>query len=283
MAHGLLVVTDLDGTLLDHDTYAHVAAREALDALRDRAIPLVLATSKTRAEVDALASRLPQGIASIVENGGAVLVPAGSFTHPPARSRRDGDVYVIELGVTRDALVRHLDAIASETGVRLSGFASMPVARVAELTGLPPAAAALACERQYDEPFLIEDTAALPRVAEAARRRGLQVTQGGRFLHLLGADTGKGRALRALLAAHAAEGRHFTTVGLGDAANDRSMLAAVDRPVIVPRHDGTIDPELAAALPRSERAPLPGPTGWNAAVLTILAGGQLPRVAADHP
>ena len=43
--------TDLDGTLLDPRTYAWTAARPALRALARRQQPLVIVTSKTRAEV----------------------------------------------------------------------------------------------------------------------------------------------------------------------------------------------------------------------------------------
>ena len=39
-----------------------------------------------------------------------------------------------------------------------------------------------------------------------------------------GAGTDKGRAFRRLLELYAAQGRTFTTVGLGDAANDLPLL-----------------------------------------------------------
>src|SRR5262245_50293684 len=47
-----LVFTDLDGTLLDADTYSYEAASPALERLRERGTPLVMVTSKTRAEVE---------------------------------------------------------------------------------------------------------------------------------------------------------------------------------------------------------------------------------------
>ena len=45
-----LIFSDLDGTLLDHDSYTFGAAQCALRAVRERSIPLILATSKTLAE-----------------------------------------------------------------------------------------------------------------------------------------------------------------------------------------------------------------------------------------
>ena len=47
----LVIFTDLDGTLLDGNTYAFDAATEALDAARSHQIPVVLVSSKTRAEM----------------------------------------------------------------------------------------------------------------------------------------------------------------------------------------------------------------------------------------
>jgi phosphoserine phosphatase len=67
-------------------------------------------------------------------------------------------------------------------------------------------------------------------------------------------------------------------VGLGDAANDLPMLRAVDRPIVMPRPGGALDPTLAAALPHAERARAAGPGGWAAAVLDVLAGESLPKV-----
>ncbi len=142
------------------------------------------------------------------------------------------------------------------------------------ITGLAPDAAALAQEREYDEPFLLEDERPLEAITRVARERGFRLTRAGRFWHLTG-ESDKGHALRALLHLYAAEGLEFSTVGLGDAANDLSLLQAVDRPVVVPGFFGGIDPILRAALPNAERAPTPGPAGWNAAVPTVLGGETL--------
>ena len=48
----MVVFTDLDGTLLDKKTYSFEAAREALTELRARNIPLIVVSSKTRAEIE---------------------------------------------------------------------------------------------------------------------------------------------------------------------------------------------------------------------------------------
>lgn len=273
----LLVTTDLDSCLLD-ESYAFEAAREALRALRDAGVPLVLASSKTREEVETLWRELDLGAPFIVENGGAVIFPEDPRL-PWARP--SGGLFALELGVKRRELLLALHEIAEETGARLVGFASLGPSGIAAATGLSPAASQLAAAREFDEPFLCEgDDPALPaRVADRAAARGLKVTRGGRFFHLSG-PVDKGQALVALLRHETARGLRHATVGLGDAGNDIGLLQAVDRPILVPRPDGQVDPELQAALPRAERAPLPGPAGWNTAVLAVLRGERLARVVA---
>jgi mannosyl-3-phosphoglycerate phosphatase len=138
-------------------------------------------------------------------------------------------------------------------------------------------------QREHDEPFVVvgrteRDEALDARLDAAARARGLRVTHGGRLHHLTG-GVDKADALRALVAAW--PGRiGGGIVALGDAANDLPLLLVADRPIVMPRADGSIDPALAARLGRSERAPLAGPAGWGAAVLAVLRGGRLPTVSA---
>jgi mannosyl-3-phosphoglycerate phosphatase len=280
-----LVITDLDGTLLDEETYDYAPARPGLEALEARRIGLVLCSSKTRAEMEALADELdrekPLGTPLIVENGGAVVVRARILPWVPPGGRPDGDDVVFPMGTPRDALLAALPAVAREAGVAVRSFAAMTADDVAALTGLERGAAARALRREWDEPFVIEGEAGVgadARLEEAARRRGLRVTRGGRLHHLTG-PADKGTALRALLRLLPLD-PHGRNVGLGDAANDLPMLEVVDRPILMPHRDGEIDATLVAALPDAERAPGPGPAGWAAAVVAVLAGESLPRVAA---
>jgi hypothetical protein len=49
-----IIFTDLDGTLLDHHTYSYVPAMPALERLRETKTPLIMVSSKTRLEIEAL-------------------------------------------------------------------------------------------------------------------------------------------------------------------------------------------------------------------------------------
>jgi mannosyl-3-phosphoglycerate phosphatase len=269
----LLIATDLDGSLLDTESYSFEEARPALRILAERVIPLVLASSKTAAEMVPLARSLSLDTALIVENGGAVLVPC---KEPQAGFSK------LVLGASHETILQALSEIGEESGAKLRALSSLDPAEVARLTGLSASAAELALTREYDEPFLLEDETTAAVLERAAERRGLRLTRGGRFWHLTG-KTDKGKALRALLRHYAAEGRRFQTIGLGDAGNDLSLLQAVDRPIVIPREPGRLDPALREALAAAELAPAPGPVGWNAAILAVLRGETLPQVGGSVP
>ena len=70
-----VIYTDLDGTLLDHDTYAFGEAQPTLNALMERGIPIIPCTSKTRAETLSLTQTMGINGPMIVENGAAIWVP----------------------------------------------------------------------------------------------------------------------------------------------------------------------------------------------------------------
>jgi mannosyl-3-phosphoglycerate phosphatase len=267
----LILYTDLDGTLLDEQSYSFDAARPALERLRGGPVLLVPCTSKTRGEVEILQRQLGFQHPFIVENGGAVYLPA-SETAPPGWDDTPVDEWIkVGLGVPRRQLVQHLREIRRRTGVGLTSFEEMSPRAVAAACGLTVEQARLAKNREFDEPFTLSpDTPESRRaVAAEAERAGLTVSQGGRFLHLSGGSD-KGRAVKVL--GHLLQRRFgsILTVGLGDSPNDLPMLQAVARPILVQRPDGIYHPELVDHLPDATRAPGIGPDGWNRAVLGIL-------------
>ncbi len=261
--------SDLDGTLLDHDTYDWTPARPALDALRRRGIPLVLCSSKTRDEMRQLAAAMRLDAPLIVENGGGVWLPP-TWPHALPASATPADAgWIVPLGAHAPALDAVLPAIAEATGTALRGLSAMTVDELVDRTGLSRERAALAMRREFTLPFVADTPVTVDDLDAAARPHGLQVTRGGRFFHLIG-PSDKGRAVR-LVTDWLGTSVAGTTLGFGDALNDLPLLQAVEIPVIVPRPDGTPHPDLVGALPHARVAPAPGPAGWNASVLEWLA------------
>jgi len=271
---GWLVVTDLDGTLLRHEDYDWSAARPALDELARRGIPCVFASSKTRAEIEAWRARLGNHAPFISENGGALHVPPGSTPARPAGARALHGYDVVVLGADYERLRAGLAAIAGALGVGLRGFGDMTPAEIGRLTGLAGDDLALASLREYDEPFVPEralDAASERRLAVLAAERGLRVTRGGRFHHLIGPSS-KGDAVRLLLGACTVGGVRPRLVCVGDGPNDLEFLALAERAVVVARPDGSHAPELREGLPGAHFTTGIGPEGFREGVLAALAG-----------
>ena len=266
----VLILSDLDGTLLDVTTYSYEAAVEALALIKTRGVPLVLASSKTRAEMEPIRDQLDHHDPFIVENGGAVFVPTGFFSFPLNGTVLRGPYQVVEFGAPYAKLRSGLKEIAHTLQCRIRGFGDMSAEEVSQRTGLSRAEAVLAKQREYDEPFVIEGSSAAEEIHHVADARGLTCTRGGRFYHLLG-HTDKGRACRYIIDCFRRQSGHAAmprTIGLGDSLNDLPMLEAVDQPILVQRPDGSYEPEVK--LPNLIRVPGIGPAGWNEAILSLL-------------
>ncbi|MDH5640366.1 MAG: HAD-IIB family hydrolase [Nitrospira sp.] len=268
----LIVLTDLDGTLLDSETYSFDAATAALDALRARSIPVILVSSKTRAEIEPLRSRLHNNHPFIVENGGAVLIPSAYFPFPITDAITSGPYLVIGLGTPYTRLRQALKDIERDLGVPLRGYGDMSVDEVARRTGLSFEDATLAKQRDYDEPFIVEGQESTEQtLAQAIAEQGLRWTTGDRFHHLMGVHD-KGAAVRRLIDCYRHNVRQaqpsLTMLALGNSLNDLPMLAVADTPILVQLADGTYAAGLD--LPGLIRAPAPGPAGWNQAVLSLI-------------
>lgn len=266
-----IVFTDLDGTLLNADTYGFEAARPALELLSARSVPVVLCSSKTAPEMVRLSKALGTRAPLVVENGGALLV-GGEPGLPPGwgEPRQEGWRQMV-LGRRYEDLAAALARLRQELNLSLRGFAEMDAAEVAQLTGLPAEEAELARAREFSEPFTLEGgEEGLRALSARAAALGLRVVRGLRFHHLMGA-TDKARALRLARDLYAASwgGGPIASIGLGDSPNDLLMLLNVDLPVLVRAKTGR-GWEPGCDIPGLYRTALPGPAGWNEAIHHIL-------------
>lgn len=259
-----LVFSDLDASLLDEGTYSFEGAKPALELLRRLDVPLVPVTSKTRSEVEELRPRLGNDDPFVVENGGCIYFPA-SGAAPPEGARLQGDYYRLQLGADYARIRAFVRQVSGELGLR--GFGDMTDDEVARRTGLGRRAAHRARQREFSEPFVIEDEANLPELAAIAEGSGFALTRGGRFHQLVGAGQDKVEAVRIVARALAPAGHGAQTIGLGDSVNDLHMLEAVDIAVVIPRPDGS---RLELSRRDAIFAPQPGSKGWNEAVMEIV-------------
>ncbi|MDZ7288658.1 MAG: HAD-IIB family hydrolase [candidate division KSB1 bacterium] len=267
-----LFFTDLDGTLLDHDTYDFSPALPALTALRVARVPLILCSSKTHAEMKYWSGMLNIDYPFISENGGALSIPKGCFTKPFDFHEERNAHLLILLGTSYPTLRAALVEIAQQTYLPLVGFGDMNSEQIAALTGLSLEQANLAKMRDADEPFFIDrdfNEGEVRRLEATVASRGLRLTRGGRFFHLTG-ENDKGKAVQLLTKLYRDEWQQaIRTVGFGDSLNDLPLLHAVETPILVRNKNGEVDANVLAQI-QARITTEAGPAGWNEAVLKIL-------------
>jgi len=267
----LLVFTDLDGTLLDYETYSFERALPAIKFLKEKNIPLIFSSSKTRAEIEEVKLQLDNTHPFIPENGGAIFVPKAYFSQKFNFKREDSDYFIMELGTPYTKLREALKDIGTLLPGKLKGFGDLNFEEVANLCGFSSDQAKLAKQREYDEPFILEDEASEPEIQEIAGRLNLQITRGGRFYHLTGQND-KGKAVLKLKSIYKDNCRgipeSLKTIALGDSFNDKSMLEFVDYPILIQKPDGSYDPSVR--LDNLILASGDGPSGWSDALLKLL-------------
>lgn len=263
----LLVFTDLDGTLLDHDNYSFASALPAITILKEKNVPLIFCTSKTRAEIEEIQLQLDNIHPFISENGGALFIPKGYFSHRFHFTRENSHYLIVELGTPYPKLREVLNQMNTLFPGKLRGLGDLTPKEVADFCGLSLSQATLAKKRDYDEPFILEDESLEDALEEIAIRSHLQINRGGRFYHLIG-NSDKGKAVLQLRDLYSQKSTNLKTVALGDSLNDLPMLKAVDYPILVQKPDGSYDPSVK--LDNLILAPGSGPKGWCKALLKLL-------------
>ena len=279
-----IIFTDLDGTLLDHFTYSFSAASDALKLIREKGIPLIICTSKTRAEILPIRRRLRNKDPFISENGGAVYIPDRYFSFLYEFQRRIKGYRVIEIGVPHKILLNVLRKIGDKTGVSIEGISEMSVQKIMDFTFLKKREAELSKKREYSEPFLICENHLSPllhkegikgrsegrwinKVKREILEMGFKFTSGGRFFHIMKGND-KGKAVKILKNLYIQKYGDIKTIGIGNSLNDLPMLKAVDIPVLVKNYDNRYEKNIK--LKNLYLADGIGPEGWNNFIISNL-------------
>ncbi|MDG1215948.1 MAG: HAD-IIB family hydrolase [Luminiphilus sp.] len=268
---GVVIYTDLDGTLLDHHTYSAEAATATLSKLRGLGIPVIPCTSKTVAETRPIAAQLRLDGPMIVENGAAVWIPKNWNLSRTEPSISEGEMWCHGFGIPRSVIRRQLAILSVEWGNRYQSLCDLSDKQVMSITGLDADSARLAKERQFCETLVWLGTPA-DRVAFAQQVRELDMrcVQGARFVHVLSSG-GKAEAVSWLHRKISTERPGFEdalSISAGDAENDIDMLQLTDLALLV-RSPVYEAPALnrAGGLIISDQF---GPAGWSEGIETLL-------------
>jgi mannosyl-3-phosphoglycerate phosphatase len=275
----ILVFTDLDGTLLDHDTYEFADALPALKLLQSLNIPLIPTTSKTVAEVLQISHRLDNPHPFIAENGCIIGLPDGYFNETDLRlisgtlTQKHTSYTLLTLAPLYAEVLSVLQLLRDKQGFRFQGFNDMTACEISKLTQLPLPRAELAKQRMCSEPLIwLGDDVSLQAFKAALQQHDLQLVQGGRFWHVFG-HTDKGFAMQQLIALYQRHGiANATTIAVGDSPNDIDMLDKAHIAIVIKRKDGSKLAYPEKDKPRNHVivSDKPGPAGWNNSLADVI-------------
>jgi mannosyl-3-phosphoglycerate phosphatase len=265
----VLIFTDLDGTLLDRNTYSFEPALPALNLIKQKGIPLILSSSKTRAEIEGYQKQLENDHPFVSENGGAIFIRKDYFSFPFHYDRELEEYFVLELGAPYPMIIEVLDSIRKETVISVKGFSDLTEEELSSLCGLSQKEVTFAKKREYDEPFMIEGgEKEFEIVKRKIEEKGMNYAWGGRFHHIFGRND-KGKAVRILKELYGNQFLSIFTVGIGDSPNDLPMLSLVDYPIFLIERDGLL-PEALSSIQNATVIDGQGPEAWNQVVLNVV-------------
>lgn len=253
----IIIISDLDGTLLEHENYRFDAARPALEQIKQNNIPLILNSSKTAAEIINIRETLDNHHPFVVENGAGIYLP------DEVRKFK-----IIKFGKDREEILAVLKKLREELKLSFTGFNDMSNQELMSYTNLTEEQVVLAKQRDFTEPLLWQDSEQQWNVfCKELNNAGLGFAKGGRFNSVSG-KVDKGQSIN-WLRSYYQDQFNLTPVviALGDSENDKQMLESADYSILVksPAHEF---PEIISDnLIRTTEY---GPQGWNNSVIKIL-------------
>lgn len=289
--------TDIDGTLVDINTAEYGKETDKLIRLiKERNIPLILTSAKTRLEQNKIREDLGISDPFIVENGGAIVIPKGYFpdyalrdikyplreTQETKNGARDvNHEIVIELGKPADYIRAKLSDIRKKYSINFRGVADISVEKLSNLALISREQAKRMAQRNYGETILQIQSEDIARFIKYVQEDGMKVIHGGRFFDVT-VGTDKGIAVGILKKLFKDKfHNNVTFFGIGDSTNDIPMLNLMDIPILVQRQDsswvddGEIKMKNAVDSSRISANKLIkvegiGPNGWENAIHKII-------------
>lgn len=252
-----LIISDLDGTLLHHDTYELGPAEELVRDLGEKGVPVILNTSKTRAEVSDWLVLLNLDTPFVIENGSAIFFPRKDFARECLKGfdpQIDNRWWRVNLGTPLATLLPDVQPIIRS----FKNLVTCSLGEAVAMTGLS-SHQALSCQRRHwSIPVFVGNDEALGEIKVEVEALGYSCVSGGRFAHIQGVCD-KGLASKVIKDAYESrDGVAYRVIALGDSENDRMMLEQASTAVVV-RSKGR-----AMTLTRKDAitTELEAPQGW---------------------
>ncbi|MDX2507249.1 MAG: HAD hydrolase family protein, partial [Gammaproteobacteria bacterium] len=160
--HNIIIFTDLDGCLLDHNDYSFTSAKPLLEKLKQYDIPLIINSSKTQLELEIIQKKIGIDTPYIIENGAAVIFNftenTGHFNIDKNSLGQFGSNRIKKFALLREELLFIANNIKEQYKFKYKGFNDMTLSQISEFTHLSREDAFAASQRTFSEPIIWQDS-----------------------------------------------------------------------------------------------------------------------------
>ena len=260
MTPKIIIFTDLDGTLLDRDTFKFDKIFSYLIELILEDICIIPNSSKTRQEVEFFNKELDENLSYVVENGAAIYnlnLINSSFPEKISLSRETSEILKIfekKVSIKLRSKCKFINKLSIDKQVKILGLSKQKIK--------------FALNREYTIPLLFdgsknEKTSFFKSVSDA----GLSLQEGGRVINLCD-KVSKAQAMKKVIKIFKKISKEeLITIGVGDNFNDLEMLKNSDIPCLVFNDKFTMEKININNCLVSKK---PAPEGWEEVVKLAL-------------
>ena len=229
----LLVFTDIDGTLINNDTFFEGKNIEIAETLHQHNHILIYNSSKTFDEIVNMQKKFNTSFPFICETGGGIYYK--NLLTQASDELREG--YSIMYESKKIEMFKKIikEEVQKNFKDDLDMFDDLCLDEKSRLSGLKGNDLHLASKRDFS--ILINwksDDGRYSKFKSVLHGHGLKLIKGGRFSHIC-ASHDKGQAVKFFLNQIKSSGMYnkILTIGIGDSTNDLEMLSNVDYACVV--------------------------------------------------
>ena len=256
----IIIFTDLDGSLLNKDTFMFDEIEDYFRELISKGIKIIPNSSKTEAELSDLNKQYNLDLSFIAENGSSIYGLNLIHKNLPERislSRSTDQIYKV-----------YSENIPSDLKQKITFILKLKLKEQKEIFGLPLNKMMLAIKRDHSIPIRFNGTEIEKNeFVKIINDSGLTIQTGGRVMNICD-NVNKSKAMSKTIELINKEiDNEIITIGVGDNQNDIDMLKQSDYPCLV--KNNSFDSSLVN-IDNLIQSTEPSPRGWADVIKTTI-------------
>ena len=226
----ILIFTDLDGSLLNHNNFEFREIKDFILNCIKNGIKIIPNTSKTKSEIEVFLDQLGQNLPFVVENGAAIHNL--DLVHHKFKFKKNSIVFSRSVTEIVELFEKHIPIEFKKRCLFLKDMSSIEQMKI---LGLNTNYLPFALNRDYSMPLVFDGSKELVNeFTSFLKKNGMKLHEGGRIYNLCD-DCSKGKAMTTLTKKLKNEFNSSSyTIVIGDSPNDISMLNVSNQPCIIP-------------------------------------------------